>query len=147
MCIQQQRIKEVSMTLTRWRSDGHLIELKNKGLSLSLPTVHGLMGMSIRVFVRVWQRKFSSIHVLHLRGNARTSGERRRAEGGNVFGGGSRAPVAITLLVKNPDAAHEGCKIQYRDIGDYLTREEKLDALSEAVSISGIQRLADDHTE
>ena len=81
--------------------------------------------------------EFSSIHVLHLRGNARTSGERRRAEGGNVFGGGSRAPVAITLLVKNPDAAHEGCKIQYRDIGDYLTREEKLDALSEAVSISG----------
>ena len=82
--------------------------------------------------------EFSSIHVLHLRGNARTSGERRRAEGGNVFGGGSRAPVAITILVKNPDAAHAGCKIHYRDIGDYLTREEKLDALHEAVSIKGI---------
>ena len=46
--------------------------------------------------------EFSSIHVLHLRGNARTSGERRRSEGGNVFGGGSRAPVTITFLVKNP---------------------------------------------
>ena len=42
--------------------------------------------------------EFSSVHVLHLRGNARTSGERRRSEGGNVFGGGSRAPVAITSL-------------------------------------------------
>ena len=82
--------------------------------------------------------EFSSVHVLHLRGNARTSGERRRAEGGNVFGSGSRAPVAITILVKNPKAIHEGCRIHYRDIGDYLTREEKLDALSEAVSIKGI---------
>ena len=82
--------------------------------------------------------EFSSIHVLHLRGNAYTSGERRRSEGGNVFGGGSRAPVAITILVKNPNATHEGCKIHYRDIGDYLTRQQKLEALTEAVSIKGI---------
>ena len=45
--------------------------------------------------------EFSSIYVLHLRGNARTSGDRRRSEGDNVFGQGSRAPVAITLLVRN----------------------------------------------
>ena len=82
--------------------------------------------------------EFSSIHVLHLRGNARTSGERRRSEGGNVFGGGSRAPVAIMILVKNPNATHEGCKIQYHDIGDYLTREQKLETLCETVSINGI---------
>ena len=82
--------------------------------------------------------EFSAVHVLHLRGNARTSGERRRSEGGNVFGSGSRTPVAITILVKNPKATHEGCKIQYLDIGDYLTREQKLDALTEAVSIKGI---------
>ena len=81
--------------------------------------------------------EFSSIHVLHMRGNARTSGERRRAEGGNVFGGSSRAPVAISLLVKNPDATQEACKIHYHDIGDYLTRDQKLEALSEAVSIKG----------
>ncbi len=81
--------------------------------------------------------EFSSIHVLHLRGNQRTQGERSRREGGKVFGQGSRAPVAITILVKNPDATHEGCKIQYRDIGDYLTREEKLEELQEKKSISG----------
>ena len=81
--------------------------------------------------------EFSSVYLLNLRGNARTSGERRRAESGNVFGGGSRAPVAITLFVRNPNSTHEGCKIQYRDIGDYLTREQKLEALREAVSING----------
>ena len=55
-----------------------------------------------------------------------------------MFGGGSRAPVAIMILVKNPNATHDGCKIHYRDIGDYLTREQKLAALTEAVSIKGI---------
>ena len=81
--------------------------------------------------------EFNSIYVLHLRGNARTSGDLRRSEGGNVFGGGSRAPVAIMILVKNPNATHDVCKIQYRDIGDYLTRDEKLEALQGAVSIKG----------
>ena len=81
--------------------------------------------------------EFSAVHVLHLRGNQRTQGERSRQEGGKVFGSGSRAPVAITILVKNSNATHEGCKIQYRDIGDYLTREQKLEALTEAVSMKG----------
>ena len=42
------------------------------------------------------------------------------------------------ILVKNPNATHDGCKIHYRDIGDYLTRQQKLEALTEAVSIKGI---------
>ncbi|KKZ12083.1 MAG: hypothetical protein TQ37_06090, partial [Candidatus Synechococcus spongiarum 15L] len=82
--------------------------------------------------------EFSSIYVLNLRGNARTSGDARRAEGDNVFDQGSRAPVAITLLVRNPAARHKGCRILYRDIGDYLSREQKLDKLREWESISGI---------
>ena len=82
--------------------------------------------------------EFTSIHVVNLRGNARTSGELRRAEGDNVFVQGSRAPVAITILAKNPDSAHEGCRILYRDIGDHLRRERKLEILREAGSIAGI---------
>ena len=82
--------------------------------------------------------EFSTIYVLNLRGNQRTQGERSRQEGGKVFGQGSRAPVAITILVRNPDAAHEGCRILYRDIGDYLNREEKLGILREAGSVAGI---------
>ena len=82
--------------------------------------------------------EFSSIHVLNLRGNQRTQGERSRQEGGKVFGQGSRAPVAITILVRNPDVGHEGCRILYRDVGDYLTREDKLTILREAGSIASI---------
>ena len=80
--------------------------------------------------------EFSSVYVLNLRGNQRTQGERSRQEGGKVFGQGSRAPVAITILVRNP--ASTGCRILYRDIGDYLKREEKLRILSEAGSIAGM---------
>ena len=83
--------------------------------------------------------EFSSIHVLNLRGNQRTQGERSRQEGGKVFGQGSRAPVAVTILVRNPDADHDGCRILYHDIGDYLTREKKLTLLREAGSIVGIE--------
>jgi predicted helicase len=81
--------------------------------------------------------EFSSLYVFHLRGNARTSGERRRQEKDNVFGMGSRAPVAISLLVKNP-AAHERGRINFRDIGDYLPREEKLAIIAQFGSVSGI---------
>ena len=82
--------------------------------------------------------EFSSVWVVNLRGNARTSGEEFRAEGGKVFGQGSRASVAITILVRNPAADHEGCRIRYRDIGDYLSREQKLEILREARSIKDI---------
>ena len=64
---------------------------------------------------------------------------RRSEEGGNAFGQGSRAPVAVTILVRNPEAVHDGCRILYRDIGDYLKREEKLAVLREAGSIAGIE--------
>ena len=82
--------------------------------------------------------EFSTIYVLNLRGNQRTQGERSRREGGKIFGQGSRAPVAITVLVRDPNVAHDGCRILYHDIGDYLKREEKLRLLREAGSIAGI---------
>ncbi len=81
--------------------------------------------------------EFGSIHVFHLRGNARTSGEQRRKEKDNVFGQGTRTPVVIYLLVKNPAAKERG-RIYFHDIGDYLTREEKLARIEAFKSISGI---------
>ena len=81
--------------------------------------------------------EFSSLYVFHLRGNQRTSGERSRREGGKVFGGGSRAPIAISFFVKNPNAKIHGA-IHYRDIGDYLDREQKLEAIRAFGSVQGI---------
>ncbi len=81
--------------------------------------------------------EFSHLYVFHLRGNQRTQGERSRQEGGKIFGSGSRTPVAVMVLVRDPD--HQGdCQIRYRDIGDYLSREEKLQLIREYGSIAGI---------
>ncbi|MBF0335223.1 MAG: DEAD/DEAH box helicase [Alphaproteobacteria bacterium] len=81
--------------------------------------------------------EFASIHVFHLRGNASISGEQRRKEKDNVFGQGTRTPVAITLLVKNLSAAEQG-RILFHDIGNYLTREDKLAIVSRFGNIGGI---------
>ncbi len=83
--------------------------------------------------------EFSSIHLFHLRGNARTSGEQRRKEKDNAFGEGSRAPIAISVFVKNPDAGTRG-QILFHDIGDYLNRKEKLSIVSRYGSVGGIER-------
>ena len=75
--------------------------------------------------------EFSHLYVYNLRGNQRTAGELSRREGGKVFDSGSRATVAITFLVKDP--AHEGqAVLHYRDIGDYLSREDKLRIVEES---------------
>ena len=119
----------------RWASD----RIGEQGV-IALVTNGSWIGGNVDSGVRAClAEEFSSVYVLNLRGNARTSGELRRSEGDNAFGQGSRAPVAITILVRNPEALHDGCRILYRDIGDYLRREEKLAVLHEAGSIAGIE--------
>lgn len=76
--------------------------------------------------------EFSSLYIFNLRGNSRTSGEVAKREGGNVFN--IRTPVAIAILVKNPKADQFG-KIYYHDIGDNLSRNEKLEKISTLVRV------------
>lgn len=83
------------------------------------------------------QEEFTNIYVFNLRGNQRTSGELSKREGGKIFGQGSRAQVAVFFLVKNPNATAHG-NIYYNDIGDYLTREQKLAKIAAYKSIEGI---------
>ncbi|MEC1605356.1 DEAD/DEAH box helicase [Bacillus halotolerans] len=84
---------------------------------------------------KCWYEEFNHIYVFNLRGDARTSGEQRRKEAGNVFGEGSRSSVAITILVKDGSDNHQ---IYYHDIGDYLIKQQKLQIISEFKSIDGI---------
>ncbi|MGO2507228.1 MAG: DEAD/DEAH box helicase [Psychrobacter alimentarius] len=82
-------------------------------------------------------QEFSNLYIFHLRGNARTSGERRRKEKDNVFGQGTRTPIAISILVKNPKADATG-QIKFHDIGDYLSQSRKLEMISEFKDLKGI---------
>ena len=78
--------------------------------------------------------EFDLIYCFNLRGDQRTQGDISRREGGKIFGQKSRAGVAILFLVKRypPSPPDASIPINYRDIGDYLQREEKLSILQES---------------
>ncbi|WP_019223666.1 type ISP restriction/modification enzyme, partial [Bartonella rattaustraliani] len=117
----------------RWASD----RIKDCGI-IGFVTNAGFVDANAMAGLRkCLVEEFSSLYIFHLRGNARTSGEQRKKESGGIFGEGSRAPIAISILVKNPESQQRG-KIYFRDIGDYLNRKEKLAIIESFKSIDGI---------
>jgi predicted helicase len=117
----------------RWASD----RIKDCGVIGFISNASFLETGSFDGLRQCLANEFSSIYIFHLRGNARTSGELRRKEKDNVFGQGTRTPIAITIFVKNPNAKENG-NIYLHDIGDYLTQTQKLEKISDLKSINGI---------
>ena len=120
----------------RWASD----RIEENGVIGFVTNGGWIDGNASDGFRKCLKDEFSKIYVFHLRGNQRTSGELSRKEGGKIFGSGSRAPIAITILVKNKTSKTQG-EISFYDIGDYLDRSEKLLKISQLKSISGIKNL------
>ena len=118
----------------RWASD----KLGDQGVIAFVTNAGWLDSASSNGMRKCMTEEFSSIYIYHLKGNARTSGEQRRREKDNVFGVGSRAPIAITILVKNPNASEQG-KIYFGCVDDYMSRDEKLGLLAQLGSIKGAQ--------
>lgn len=121
----------------RWASDR--IDQKTGGVIGFVTNGAWLDGNTTAGFRKTIEKEFSAIYVFNLRGNQRTSGELSRKEGGKIFGSGSRTPIAITILVKKPKASDEAARIYYHDIGDYLSREEKLRIIRNMGDISNPQ--------
>ncbi len=118
----------------RWASD----KIKDRGLIAFVTNGSFIDNNSADGLRKCLFDEFSTLYIFNLRGNARTQGEQRRKEKGNIFGEGSRTPVAISILVKNPESKGKG-NLYYHDIGDYLSREEKLKLISDFDSIDGIK--------
>lgn len=118
----------------RWSTDR--LDPKNGGIIAFVSNGAWLDGNSTDGFRKALEQEFTSIWVFNLRGNQRTSGELSRKEGGKIFGSGSRTPIAITLLVKNPNATNKRATIHYHDIGDYLSREEKLAKIAQFKTVA-----------
>ena len=117
----------------RWASD----RIAESGI-VAFVTNGGFLRSDAASGIRAYMHEeFTDVWCLDLRGNQRTQGETSRREGGKIFGSGSRAPVAITILVRNPDKKEH--EIHYRDIGDYLSREQKLKTIGNAGSIPGLK--------
>jgi len=121
----------------RWASD-RIAQIKDGGIVAFISNGAWIDGSGHDGMRKCLQDEFTSIYVLNLRGNQRTSGELSRKEGGKIFGSGSRTPITITFLVKNPTKQGKAT-IHYHDIGDYLTREQKLKMVRGFSSISRIE--------
>lgn len=114
----------------RWASDrigeqGVVAFVSNNGW-VDGNTADGIRKTLVDEFTQIW--------VYNLRGNARTSGDTRKREGGGVFGLGARTGVAVLIAVKQPGVA--GCQLHYHGVPDYQSREEKLADIDEATLAS-----------
>lgn len=110
----------------RWASDriadaGIIAFVSGSGF-IEKPTNDGMRA--------VLQSEFNTIYIINLRGDIRKNilSKGRAKEGGNVFENGSMTGICITFLIKNPRGKKES-KIFYRDIGDDLSRLNKLKQL------------------
>ncbi|EPZ96854.1 helicase [Helicobacter pylori UM067] len=112
--------------------------LKDKGVLGFVVNGSFIDSKSADGFRKCVAKDFAHLYVLNLRGNARTSGEAFRKEGGKIFDSGSRATIAIIFFVKDTSVPNNNT-IHYYDIGDYLTREAKLNKLAEFEDLDSVQ--------
>lgn len=83
------------------------------------------------------EKEFNEIWCFDLRGKqVSVKGDESKKEGGKIFGANSKTSAVIVILVKN--SAMDGCTIKYKDIGDYLSQNDKIKIIKNTKSISGI---------
>ena len=81
---------------------------------------------------------FTKIYHIDLKGNARTSGERRRKEAGNVFDDQIRVGVGITFLIKKANVISESAEVWLYSVDDYLKVQEKQKLLTDFVDYTNV---------
>jgi predicted helicase len=83
------------------------------------------------------ETEFTEIFHVDLKGNARTSGERRRQAGGNVFDDAVRVSVGITFFVKNARKPRKN-RISLFRVEDFWRAEEKRSLLDQFATILAV---------
>ncbi|NUM47299.1 MAG: N-6 DNA methylase [Anaerolineales bacterium] len=113
------KIYDMYTRFIRWSTD----RLDKDGM-LVFVSNNAFVGDSIYDgFRKTVANEFNEIYILDLKGDARTSGERRKQEGGNIFSDQIQVGVAIYFFVRKSGA--KGCRIYYHAIKDYAQAEEK----------------------
>jgi len=82
-----------------------------------------LRGIAFDGFRKNLLQDFSDIYHFDFKGNARTTAERRRQEGGNIFHDLIRCGVGITVLVRK--GARRAQTVHYHVVGDYWKAGQK----------------------
>ena len=116
---QKTKLYDMYARFLRWASD----RLDKNGVIAFVSNNSFLDARTYDGFRKIVAKEFNHIYVIDLKGNARTSGERRRREGGNVFSDQIRVGVAVYFLVRKQ--GEKGCRIHYNAVSDYAHATEK----------------------
>ena len=121
---QKTKLYDMYARFFRWASD----RLSANGVIAFVSNSSFIDSRTFDGFRKVLASEFNEIWIVDLKGDARTSGERRKKEGGNIFDDKIRVGVAIWFCVKKEGT--KGCKIYYESVRDYAKSEEKLNFVS-----------------
>ena len=83
------------------------------------------------------EQDFTKIYHIDLKGNARTAGERRRKEGGNIFDDQIRVGVGISFFIRKAGAKSEGAEVWTFSVDDFLKAQDKQEILTRFGDYSG----------
>lgn len=120
---QKTKLYDMYARFFRWASD----RIDDNGIVAFVSNSSFIDSRTYDGFRKTVVEDFNEIWIVDLKGNARTAGERRRQEGGNIFDDQIRVGVAIYFCVKKSGA--KGCHIRYEAVGDYAKVDEKRDFL------------------
>jgi predicted helicase len=121
---QKTKLYDMYVRFFRWASD----RIEENGIVTFVSNSSFVDSRTFDGFRNLISKEFSEIWIVDLKGNARTSGERRRREGGNIFSDQIRVGVAVYFCVKKSKTP--SCRIFYEPVSDHATAGEKRDFLS-----------------
>ena len=126
-----QKTKQYDMykRFIRWASD----RLIDDGIIAFVSNSAFLESRQDDGFRKVLADEFNELWVVDLKGNARTSGERRRREGGNVFDDKIRVGVAVYFLVRKQGDL--GFRVHYDVVDEYARSEDKIGFISSKILV------------
>ena len=111
----------------RWASD----RIGEEGVVAFVTNNSFLDGVAFDGMRKHLERDFTKIYHINLKGNARTSGERRREEGGNIFDDQIRVGVGISFFIRKAGAKSEGAEVWIYSVDDYLKARDKQEILTQ----------------
>jgi predicted helicase len=136
---QKTKLYDMYVRFFRWASD----RIDENGIVAFVSNSSYIHKPSFDGFRKCVAKDFNEIWTVDLKGDARTSGERRRREGGNIFGDQIKVGIAISFFVKKQGTS--GCRIRYEAVRDYAKADEKSEFLrGEAIGARHFEELKPD---
>lgn len=119
----------------RWASD----RIGDEGVVAMITNNRFVHGNATDGMRRELAADFDSIYHLDLKGDARTTGNERKRQGGNVFLDAVRVGVGISIFVRKRARRTGKATVHLHRVDDELPAPRKLRLLDQAGSIDGVQ--------